>query len=150
MEFVNLYDYVVNNFENITEIKNKHLFLLNQLSTATNISNETFFKTTKDINNMGQIIIGIEEDIIICSGTIIIEPKLIYGAKSAAHIEDVVVLKEWRKMGIAQKLLDHLQNIAVDANCYKIILDCQENLESFYEKTGFKKRGIQMAQYLCF
>lgn len=62
--------------------------------------------------------IGIEDDTIICSGTIIIEPKIIRGGKSAAHIEDIVVLEKWRNKGIARELLHHLRNIANENDCY--------------------------------
>jgi glucosamine-phosphate N-acetyltransferase len=150
MEFVNLYDYVVENFENITEIKNKYLFLLSYLTEVSGLSNKAFFQSLKRINSMGKIIVGIEDKTIVCSGTIIIESKLIHGAKPAAHIEDVVVLYDWRKKGIAQKLLENLQNIAIEEKCYKIILDCQEHLIPVYEKAEFHKHGIQMAKYMNF
>jgi glucosamine-phosphate N-acetyltransferase len=148
MKFVNLYDHVLENLENISEIKTQYLSLLSQLTEVSDIPNETFLKTIQNINIMSKIIIGIQDDIIICSGTIIIEPKLIHGAKSAAHIEDVVVLETWRKKGIALQLLENLQTIAKESECYKIILDCKEHLVPFYEKSGFIQRGIQMAQYL--
>jgi len=60
-----------------------------------------------------------------------------------AHIEDIVVLKEWRNKGLAQELVKNLQTITINANCYKVIMDCHENLETFYEKTGFKKREFK-------
>lgn len=150
MEFVNLYDYVLKNFEKITEIKKKYIFLLNYLTEVSDISNKSFFQNLQKINNMGKIIVGIENNIIVCSGTIIIEPKLIHGARPAAHIEDVVVLYDWRRKGIAQNLLEHLQTIAIEEKCYKIILDCQEHLIPVYEKAEFHKHGVQMAKYLDF
>jgi hypothetical protein len=38
-------------------------------------------------------------------------------------------------------------NEAKKEKCYKIILDCDENLENFYKKSGLEKKGIQMAKY---
>ena len=32
-------------------------------------------------------------------------------------------------------------------NCYKIILDCNNELEKFYAKSGLIKSGIQMGLY---
>ena len=84
---------------------------------------------------------------ILCSGTIIIEPKIIRKGKSAAHIEDIVVLKKYRNKGIAKELLENLEKIAKDNECYKIILDCQNHVQSFYEKSGFTQKGFQMVRY---
>jgi glucosamine-phosphate N-acetyltransferase len=147
MKFVNLYDLVLKQIENISEIKRQYLLLLGELTTVSEITNEEFFKNIVAIQSMGQIIVGIEDETIICSGTIIIEPKIIHGGRPAGHIEDIVVLEKWRNKGIAKELLEYLQKIAIHNNCYKIILDCNERLVSFYEKSGFSKKGIQMSQY---
>jgi glucosamine-phosphate N-acetyltransferase len=148
MKFVNLYDVVLKNFENISEIKRHYLLLLGELTTVSDLTNEEFFKNIKEINSMGQIVVGIEDETIVCSGTIIIEPKIIHGGRPACHVEDIVVLEKWRNKGIAKELLEHLREIAIDKNCYKIILDCNEDLVSFYEKSGFSKKGIQMSEYV--
>lgn len=150
MKFVNLYDYVLKHFENISEIKQQYLLLLGELTTVSDITNEYFFETISKINYMGEIIVGIDEEsqTIICSGTIIIEPKIIHGATPVGHIEDIVVLEKWRNKGIAKNLLEYLREIAINKNCYKIILDCNEWLVSFYEKSGFSKKGIQMSEYI--
>ena len=31
--------------------------------------------------------------------------------------------------------------------CYKVILDCKEELVDFYSKNGFNKNGNQMSKY---
>jgi len=147
MKFVNLYDLVLKQIENISEIKQQYLLLLGELTTVSEITNEEFFKNIVAIQSMGQIIVGIEDETIICSGTIIIEPKIIHGGRPAGHIEDIVVLEKWRNKGIAKELLEYLQKIAIHNNCYKIILDCNERLVSFYEKSRFSKKCIQMSQY---
>jgi glucosamine-phosphate N-acetyltransferase len=150
MKFVNLYDLVLKKFENISEIKRHYLLLLGELTTVSDMTNEQFYKHIQEINSMGQIIVGIEyeSETIVCSGTIIIEPKIIHGGRPAVHIEDIVVLEKWRNKGIAKDLLKQLKEIAISKNCYKIILDCNERLVSFYEKSGFSKKGIQMFEYL--
>jgi glucosamine-phosphate N-acetyltransferase len=148
MKFVNLYELVFKKFENISEIKRHYLLLLGELTTVSDLSNEAFFKNIKEIKSMGEVIVGIEDETIVCSGTIIIEPKIIHGGRPAGHIEDIVVLEKWRNKGIAKELLEHLRKIAIDKNCYKIILDCNERLIHFYEKSGFSKKGIQMSEYV--
>ena len=147
MKLVNLYEYVFNYIENMSEIKKQYLVLLGELTTVSDISNEQFFKNIQQIHSIGQIIVGIEVDIIVCSGTLIIEPKIIHGGKSVGHIEDIVVLPQYRNKGIANELLDNLKQIAITQNCYKIILDCNECWVSFYEKNGFSQKGIQMTEF---
>ena len=79
--------------------------------------------------------------------TFILEQKIIHNGKSTLHIEDVVVCKKYRGLGIASKLLDFSKNFAEKNNCYKIILNCNDKLESFYKKNGFENKNIQMAYY---
>ena len=148
MKFVNLYELVLKKYDNISEIKRQYLLLLGQQTTVSDMTNEHFFKNIKDINSIGQIVVGIEDERIVCSGTIIIEPKIIHGGRPAGHIEDIVVLEKWRNKGIAKELLEHLREIAIEKNCYKIILDCNPTLEPFYEKAGFNKKCIQMTKTL--
>lgn len=64
------------------------------------------------------------------------------------HIEDLCVHKDFRNKGIGKKLTSHIHNHYIH-NCkhsdfYKIILNCSDELQSFYEKCGFIKNGSQM------
>jgi glucosamine-phosphate N-acetyltransferase len=81
---------------------------------------------------------------IIASGTIIIEPKLIRGGKSVGHIEDIVVKSAHRGKQISSDILNLLKNIARENNCYKVILDCNEEVKKVYNRSGFEEKGIQM------
>ena len=47
----------------------------------------------------------LEEFIIIASGTIIIEPKIIRGGQNVGHIEDIVVKNNFRGKGISKAIL---------------------------------------------
>jgi glucosamine-phosphate N-acetyltransferase len=101
---------------------------------------------------MGSIVIGVINDSsnnyeIVATGTIIIEPKIIRGGKNVGHIEDIVVANYMRSEGISQKILNILRVFARENNCYKIILDCSEEVKKVYTKCGFKVKGIQMAEY---
>ena len=62
-----------------------------------------------------------------------------------AHIEDLVVHYNYRNTGIGRSLIKYVINKST--NCYKIILDTSEELISFYNNFGFKKKNIQMAIY---
>jgi len=79
--------------------------------------------------------------------TLLIEPKIIHNGKFVGHIEDLVVDADYRKMSVASKLIDYVIVISKLNNCYKVILDCVPELESFYNKNGLSYKGIYMARY---
>ena len=85
-----------------------------------------------------------KEGKIIATGTIYLEQKLIHNLGVVAHIEDIVVKKEFRGQDIGKALIDTLVNVAEECECYKVILDCNEKNVGFYEKCGFRKNGVEM------
>ena len=144
MEYVPLIDLLHHN------IKNQYIKLLSFLTEATDIPDQLFYDKINNINKMGIIIVCIlrigDDIIIIGTGTLIKEPKIIHGGKSVGHIEDIVVHPLYRNKHIAQTILNKL--IEYGSDCYKIILDCNPSLEPFYEKAGFNKKCIQMTKHL--
>jgi glucosamine-phosphate N-acetyltransferase len=146
IEFHCLLDYVREHPH--IDVKKGYLQLLRELTVAPDISNADFISAIEKIHKMGKIIIGVSDDEIICSGTILLEPKIIHGGKYVGHIEDIVVLSSWRGKGLGEAIIDHLKVYGSIHDCYKIILDCDENLERFYDKSGFSKKGLQMSLYL--
>lgn len=84
------------------------------------------------------------DNIIMGCATILIEDKIIHQGGKVGHIEDVVVKYEHRGKGIGTLLIDYCTNIAKEAGCYKVILDCDVNNVKFYEKCGFKESGVCM------
>jgi glucosamine-phosphate N-acetyltransferase len=151
---VKLFDLLNEYPNNIDVIKTKYLELLVELTIVTNIETTLFTENIATIHKMGCIIVkyisspGLDDFTIIASGTIIIEPKIIRGGKSVGHIEDIVIKKEYRGNKIAQEILEQLKGLARDNNCYKIILDCNENVKKVYENYGFEEKGCQMAVYM--
>ena len=146
--------------QHIELIKDKYLLLLSQLTTVSYMDDSLFKTNVERINEIGQIIVGIIGELknstntntnndfkIVASGTIIFEPKIIRGGKYVGHIEDIVVLKEMRGNNISKTILDLLKVHAMYNNCYKVILDCKEELKNFYIKNGFEVKGIQMSEY---
>ena len=85
---------------------------------------------------------------IIGTGTVIIEQKLIHGMSSVAHIEDVVIHEKYKGKGYGKKLLKFLIYEGSKHGCYKVILNCSDNVQKFYEKCDFGKTGNCMAIYL--
>jgi glucosamine-phosphate N-acetyltransferase len=80
-------------------------------------------------------------------GSIIIEPKFIHKCGSVAHIEDICINPEYRGKGYGKKIIHFLIDISKINNCYKVILDCNDENKSFYEKCGFNKTNNQMSIY---
>lgn len=152
VNYVHLIDLLYLNPHNIENIKNQYLLLLSNLTTTNFIETKLFIENVERINKMGSIIVGVINDCsnnyeIVATGTIIIEPKIIRGGKNVGHIEDVVVANHMRNQGISQKILNILRLFARENNCYKVILDCSEEVKKVYTKSGFKVKGIQMAEY---
>lgn len=151
IKYTSLNNLLIRNPELIELIKDQYLLLLSGLTSISYIETSLFLKNIERICEMGTIIVGIinhdSSFEIIASGTIIIEPKIIREGRSVGHIEDIVVSKKIRGKGISQKILNILKLIAKEKNCYKVILDCNEEVKNVYTKNGFNVKGIQMAEY---
>lgn len=129
---------------------NQYISLLNQLSPTITISKNSkqdFINYLKNLPKNIQIFLLIDNDEIVASGTIIIEPKIIHNFGLVAHIEDIVVTNKYRKKGYGKKLISYLIEIAKKETCYKVILNCKKELCVFYSKNGFQKKDEQMAIY---
>ena len=85
--------------------------------------------------------------IVVGTATLFIEKKFLRSSGIAGHIEDVVVRVDYRGQKIGKMLILNLTEAAQNSGCYKVILDCDNEKASFYEKCGFSKKGIQMAKY---
>ena len=152
IQYTKLIDLLDTNSNNIETIKEQYLLLLSELSSTSYIETSLFVKNIERISKMGAIIVGVIYDSsnnfeIIASGTIIIEPKIIREGQNVGHIEDIVVTKHMRSRGISSKILDILKLIARENNCYKVILDCNDEVKNVYIKNGFNVNSIQMVEY---
>ena len=118
--------------------------LLNQLTSAPIIVEEEYNKIINNLSLHNKYIFLYTDDNDIPIGTIslLIESKLIHGGKCVGHIEDLEVDSKNTGKGIAKELIQYCINKAKNLNCYKIILDCTENLENFYIKNNFSKQGL--------
>ena len=152
IEYIQLMDLLNTNPNIVETIKEQYLLLLSELTTTSYLETNIFLKNVERINQMGTIIVGVIIDSsnnieIIASGTIIIEPKIIREGQNVGHIEDIVVTKHMRSRGISSKILDILKLIARENNCYKVILDCNDEVKNVYIKNGFNVNSIQMVEY---
>lgn len=85
-----------------------------------------------------------DQDKIIGAATLLIEYKFIHQLGKVGHIEDVVIDPEYQKRGLGKKIIQHLVQRASALNCYKVILDCSDEVVAFYQKSGFQLKGRLM------
>lgn len=123
-----------------------YLHLITQFRSTT-FTEEEYKNVLNKIANNSTIWVVDYNNELIGTTTIIYEYKFIHNIGKSAHIEDVCVDKNHRNKGIGNLLINHAIKEAHKENCYKIILDCDEKLETFYKKSGLEKKGIQMAKY---
>ena len=135
----------------IRELEEKDLFngfleSMDSLKLASNLDREKAKEIFEKINSNSNhfIYVAILDGRIVGSTTMIIEPKFIHDGGNVAHIEDVVVSKEYQGKGIGEMLIKSLLDLAKDSDCYKTILDCSDEVKPFYEKIGFKRTSNGM------
>jgi glucosamine-phosphate N-acetyltransferase len=77
---------------------------------------------------------------------LLVERKFIHGGGLVAHIEDVAVAKPHQQRGVASALVRHAVAEAERFGCYKVILNCFDDLVPFYERIGFRAydRGMRL------
>lgn len=135
----------------IRELEEKDLFngfleSLDSLRKASDLSpkkaKEIFKKIKSDKNY--KIYVAVLGSKVVGTTTLFIEQKFIHNGGKVGHIEDVAVRKEYQGKGIGQKVVKALLEYAKKQGCYKTILDCTDDLISFYEKTGFKRHSSSM------
>ena len=132
-----------------TDYHRGYLQLLEELTVVESekISYKDFCDNLPNINSRIFVIRNLSADKIVATGSIFIENKIIHRFGKVGHIEDIVVDPQYRKMGFGKKIVQHLVNIAKENGCYKVILDCENKYEGFYNKCGFKCKGIEMVKY---
>lgn len=94
-------------------------------------------------NSITYIVVEVDDRVVGVSSMITIN-KLIRSGNRIALIEDVAVDKSSTGMGIGSIMIEYLQKLAVERNCYKTILNCSKKNVGFYERLGFYKKEIQM------
>lgn len=125
------------------------LQLLEQLTTvgADSITHEQFSAQFDIMTTDTYVIRDISSDKIVAVGSLFIERKFIHNLSSVGHIEDIVVDKDYRGLGLGKSIVDHLVSVAKKHECYKVILNCNKNNIGFYNKCGFKEKEIEMSLY---
>lgn len=110
-----------------------------------------FPEKTKEIQNLWErilndsdyhIIVAQEDGRIVSSCVCVIIPNLTHGQQPYAFIENVITDESYRKRGLATACLNYAKELAIKANCYKIMLLTGSKKEStlkFYEQAGYNR-----------
>jgi glucosamine-phosphate N-acetyltransferase len=88
--------------------------------------------------------VAVENGKVIGTATLVIERKFIRRGGKCGHIEDVAVHPDHQKHGVGKMLVERLVSLAKFQGCYKVILDCSEELIPFYRRFGFKESERHM------
>lgn len=86
-----------------------------------------------------------EEGQIVGTAKVLVEYKLHNNLAKMAHIEDVVVHKDYRKQEIGTKLVAKALEYTQD--CYKIVLSCKPELVPFYTRHNFNQCSTTLTLY---
>lgn len=86
---------------------------------------------------------------VIGATTLLIEQKLIHGGGLVGHIEDVAVRAGEQRAGAGSALVRAAIDEARLAGCYKVVLECSEDLVPFYERLGLSRHSVSMRRDLC-
>jgi glucosamine-phosphate N-acetyltransferase len=79
----------------------------------------------------------VDNDLPIATASLLLEWKFIHGGMLYGHLEDVATHPNHRLKGIGTKIVEHTMKYA-EAICGKVVLECKQELQEFYEKHGFQ------------
>ena len=125
--------------------------LLNSLSKAPLVDISSTLETFERIMNQWSVLfvaIDQEKKRLVGTITLLLEQKFYRWWVKAWHIEDVIVHSDYQWQWIWRQLLEKAIQRAKSEQCYKIILDCEEELSRYYQKFGFTEDGVFMRKYL--
>eukprot|EP01059_Diplonema_ambulator_P023323 TRINITY_DN38760_c0_g1_i2.p1 TRINITY_DN38760_c0_g1~~TRINITY_DN38760_c0_g1_i2.p1 ORF type:complete len:165 (+),score=31.69 TRINITY_DN38760_c0_g1_i2:55-549(+) len=129
----------------VTDYDKGFLDLMAQLTEVGSIGKSDFEAQFARRTASGVATVVVEEEgKIIGTGSILFEEKFTRSCGTVGHIEDIVVCKSKRGTKLGARIMKALQDEAVARGCYKIILDCADANQGFYEKQGFKRKEVQM------
>lgn len=133
--------------------KNGYLELLSQLTVVGDVSKESFELRFYEMLKVNQVhehyLVVVIEDItsskIVGASTLFLELKFIRQCALRGRLEDVCVLDSHRGKNIGALVVQIIAGLARDIyKCYKLTLDCTEEVRRFYEKIGFKQSALQL------
>lgn len=99
---------------------------------------ETWTQIIEDKNH--HIIVNVQDEKIVSSCVCVIIPNLTRNVRPYAFIENVVTHRDFRGKGFATECLNYAKRIAVESDCYKMMLltgSKKEKTLNFYRNAGY-------------
>lgn len=118
--------------------------IYSELTDAREIPYATFKNIVLSLPNNHEIYVYKYDNYPVGLITLIIEKKLIHGGNLVGHVEDLAVHRDYKNMSIGKTLLNYCIDKCRIAGCYKLILNCNERLKTYYEKNNFVNTGFFM------
>ena len=105
------------------------------------------YRQTKKQDGYTYVAVDSANGQIVGTTKLLVEQKFIRNLALAGHIEDVATRKGYESQGIASQLITAALKKAKVLGCYKVILDCRQELVNFYKRFGFKVAEVEMKIY---
>jgi len=122
-------------------------YLLQQLTDVGEYNQARYVEYIHQLSENIHIVVLCTPTHIIGLGTILIEHKIVHSFSKVGHIEDIVIDVSYNGNGYGQQLIQYLIDYAQQQGCYKVILDCSDEVKEFYKKCGFTQKNISMGIY---
>ncbi len=127
------------NYEDLDELLHLYLFLH---ETSIPEANEQLLETWQNIitDKNHHIIVYELDQKIVSSCVCVIIPNLTRGGRPYALIENVVTHQNYRRRAYAEQCLNYAKTIALEHNCYKLMLltgSNNANSAQLYTKAGY-------------
>ena len=88
--------------------------------------------------------VALDGDRVVGTVSLLVERKFIHRGGRVGHIEEVAVHPDYRGRQIGSRLVEHATEEGVRLGCYKVILNCKENLQEFYGQLGYRRHDCGM------
>lgn len=129
---------------------NNYVETLKTLTTVGDISSPMFIDLVTHWQSRPDLyhpsVITNEKGVVVATGMLLVERKLIHECGLVGHIEDISVALTEQGKRLGHTMVTTLLGLAEKAGCYKVILDCSPENEGFYQKCGLKNAGIEMTK----
>lgn len=116
--------------------------ILSQLTKVGNVTRIDFERQFYRMKASGGYYVTVIEDTrkceIIGAATLIIEYKFIHDCGLRARLEDVVVNNTYRGKQLGKLIVLTVTLLSKHLGCYKMSLDCKDDLIPFYKSIGYK------------
>jgi glucosamine-phosphate N-acetyltransferase len=88
--------------------------------------------------------------IVVCTGTLLLERKLVNGGSLVGQVKDLCVAPSQKGKNLGLRMLEQLNQLAIDAGCSKTWVMTQDVNEAFYKQRGkLFHRSFLMKRDLC-